>query len=265
MLKLLQSLKRNLLIFPELLSNEIGQYFTRRYFSSIQNKHQSCRGFVICNGPSLKFDDLNKLASEISIASNKIYLCFPHTHWRPDYFTIQDPLVWKKVKQEIPHYFEHVHIENTPYLPVNNIKKIKVMRWNALAPVQNPYVDDPKFSPDIRNGICGGYSVTYANLQFAVHLGLNPIYLIGCDHNYQGEPNLPANTKLEVKENQENHFIKGYREPGEIVYNAPLDDLTEAYKNAKAYSDQNDISIINATRGGFLEVFERVDFDTLFN
>jgi hypothetical protein len=29
-------------------------------------------GFVICNGPSLKMDDLEKLKNEITIASNKI-------------------------------------------------------------------------------------------------------------------------------------------------------------------------------------------------
>ena len=67
-----------------------------------------------------------------------------------------------------------------------------------------------------------------------------------------------------VKKNQINHFINGYREPGEVVYNAPLDDLTQAFVNARAYSDQNNIKILNATRGGHLEVFERVDFDQLF-
>ena len=136
--------------------------------------------------------------------------------------------------------------------------------WKSLEPVQNPFVDNPQFSNDLSRGVCNGYSITYANLQFAVHLGLNPIYLIGCDHNYDGEAKLPANTQLEVKANQNNHFIKGYRKPGEIVYNAPLDDLTEAYRNAQAFSQANGISIFNATRGGKLDVFERANFDELF-
>lgn len=103
--------------------------------------------------------------------------------------------------------------------------------------------------------------MTYINLQLAVHLGANPIYIIGCDHHYSGEDPLPANSEVVVKENQVNHFIKGYREPGEVVYNAPLDDLTQAYVNARAYADQNNIKIVNTTRGGYLEVFERMNFD----
>ena len=37
-----------------------------------------------------------------------------------------------------------------------------------------------------------------------------------------------------------------------------------AYEVAKDYAKENDIKIYNATRGGKLEVFERVDFDLLF-
>ena len=40
--------------------------------------------------------------------------------------------------------------------------------------------------------------------------------------------------------------------------------MISAYKSAKKYADAHGIKIYNATRGGKLEVFERVDFDTLF-
>ena len=174
-------------------------------------------------------------------------------------------MVWQKIRNELSVHFSTVHIENTPYLPYDNKLDIKVRAWNSLEPVENPFVDSPKFSYDLAKGICNGYSITYANLQFAVHLGLNPIYLIGCDHHYEGEAKLPANTQVQVKPKQQNHFIEGYRQPGEIVYNAPLDDLTEAYKNAKAFSDKNGITIYNATRGGHLDIFPRIDYDTLFD
>jgi hypothetical protein len=42
----------------------------------------------------------------------------------------------------------------------------------------------------------------------------------------------------------------------DFVYNAPL--MEEAYKNARDYCDTHGIQIYNATRGGKLEVFERV-------
>ena len=38
----------------------------------------------------------------------------------------------------------------------------------------------------------------------------------------------------------------------------------EGYMCAKEYAERHEIKIYNATRGGKLEVFERVDFDSLF-
>ena len=40
--------------------------------------------------------------------------------------------------------------------------------------------------------------------------------------------------------------------------------MTKSYLNARKVCEKNNISIYNATRGGFLEVFDRVDFDRLF-
>jgi hypothetical protein len=37
--------------------------------------------------------------------------------------------------------------------------------------------------------------------------------------------------------------------------------MIEAYREAKKYADLHNIKIYNATRGGMLEVFERVDLD----
>ena len=37
-----------------------------------------------------------------------------------------------------------------------------------------------------------------------------------------------------------------------------------AYDYARKYADSNGIKIYNATRGGCLEAFQRVNFDSLF-
>ena len=37
------------------------------------------------------------------------------------------------------------------------------------------------------------------------------------------------------------------------------------YQAAEAYAKEHQIKIYNATRGGKLEIFERVEFDSLFN
>ena len=232
------------------------------HYQSIRDKYRGSRAFVIGNGPSLQIDDLDKLSGEVSLASNKIYLAFEKTLWRPTYFTIADPLVWQKTKNEIRHHFNEVHIEDTDLLPRNGDLGITVRSWKGLGPTTTPYAEPPVFSGDLSQGAYGGYTVTYLNLQLAVHLGCDPIYLIGCDHYYQGEEPLPANSK--VSHQKQNHFIEGYRSPGEIVFNAPIPNMTAAYQHAKAYADEKGIRIENATRGGHLEIFDRTDFDSLF-
>ncbi|MBQ4379398.1 MAG: hypothetical protein II821_09430 [Treponema sp.] len=44
----------------------------------------------------------------------------------------------------------------------------------------------------------------------------------------------------------------------------PWDFATNAFFAAKRYADEHGVRILNATRGGKIEVFERVDFDSLF-
>lgn len=231
-----------------------------QYWNNIKNKHKGKAGFVIGNGPSLRIDDLTKIKEKgfISIASNKIYLAFDKTSWRPDFYTVADPILWDKIKNEIHNDIKTVHIPN--YLDGENSNK-QVIYWNAL---KNDYntSDLSNISNDLSIGAVGGNTITYENIQIALHLGLNPIYLIGCDHYYPGEKNVKAGDIIKQSD-KKTHFIEGYRKPGELVYAAGIDKMTEAYKIARLYADIHNIKIYNATRGGHLEIFERIDLDEI--
>lgn len=244
-----------------------NQYLARRdtaYFRSLKDKYTGRRGFVIGNGPSLKLDDLDKLKDEICVASNKIYLCYDQVDWRPTLYTVADHLLWPKLAKEVHKHEKRVIIQSD----LERLKacKAKIHVVKHLGGALNPgdSLDaSPKFSADTSLGIYTGYTVTFENLQWAVHLGLNPIYLIGCDHYYQGESDVVADTPM-VEGSHKNHFMPGYREPGEIVNPAPIAEMTQAYEVAREYGENNNIQILNATRGGHLEVFPRASFDELF-
>ena len=235
---------------------------TRRYWLSMKGKHQGERGFVIGNGPSLKIEDLEKLKHEVTFASNKIYLAFDQVAWRPSYYTIGDPIVWDKIKHEVGRYFECIHIPSffrkIPRCLLKNIVLWKHLNLSKKAPK-----GAVGFSEDASRGLYPGGTITYQNLQLAVHMGLNPIYIIGCDHFYQGEEKQNKSEPIQV-EKQDNHFIKGYRKPGEIVHSANISMMTTAYQKARSGAEKNGIKIFNATRGGYLEVFERIEWDSLF-
>ena len=52
-------------------------------------------------------------------------------------------------------------------------------------------------------------------------------------------------------------------EVGNRVIVTNVDTLNYSYELARKFAEQKGVKILNATRGGKLEVFERVDFDAI--
>ena len=89
-------------------------------------------------------------------------------------------------------------------------------------------------------------------MQQAVLEGYNPIYLLGADLGFQ--------------EGFANHFIPDYHSWPREAERAVIDNETqeEMHTHAKEWCDSHNIQILNATLGGKLEVYKRVDFYTIF-
>lgn len=233
---------------------------SRCYFRSLEGVHRGRRGFVIGNGPSLRMEDLERLQGEICIASNKIYLAFEKTAWRPTYHTVMDPIVIGKIGAKLG---DHIASTHAPEALVDAIDpRCRVHGLRYLGVVEGDPRERVCFSDNVGLGVYGGFTVTFENLQLARHLGLDPVYLLGCDHYYSGESNVkPAD--LTTHSGSATHFVPNYREPGEVSYAAPIREMTLAYQHAAEYARRQGWNLSNATRGGFLEVFPRTDLDRL--
>lgn len=239
-------------------SERIEPLFENRNIEKYKNVHKGKRIFVIGNGPSLKLEDLEILRknSEICIAFNNIFKVFDRILWRPDYICVSDWTVIATVKNklddlEIPVIMaDHFH-RNIQCLYSRNVEYIHLE--------ENDYGEYlPEFSDDLTEKSINGNTVTYdLGLQFAAYMGADEIVLIGVDNKIDG-----------AFYNNNNHFIKDYfsNEEKEMFKNI-IPDMRrsdKAYEAAEKYSRQHGFRIYNATRGGALEVFERVDFDSLF-
>lgn len=221
------------------------------------NKYRGKMAVVIGNGPSLEISDLHRLINVVTIASNRIFLAYENTIWRPTYLTVADRLVWEKNYQTYRDMSLDVVIPS--FLP--KYPGVKEVCFRDLGSCESA-----KGIPFSDNGLIGFYgasTVTYYNLQIAAHLGCNPIYLIGCDHFYAGEKNVVSENAVIIT-NIKNHFHPDYRKQGELVNPAPIDLMDLAYRYAREWSDQSGVKILNATRGGYLEAFNRVSFDDVF-
>jgi len=232
------------------------------FLRSLKRRFEGRRGFVIGNGPSLRISDLEMLRSEICIASNKIYLAFGDTQWRPTLYTIVDDLVWDKIGEGVEAYGLRPVIPSYLAPKPANYYVVKCL-GNAVDLFLHDGLEC--FSDDACHGLYGGYTVTFENLQLAFHLGLNPVYLVGCDHFYAGEPVAVTAQQAVAAPEMSNHFVPNYRVPGELVNPAPIGKMNIAYKLAHNAATQSGRRIINATRGGHLDAFPRADLDELFS
>ena len=228
--------------------------FNARWIGEHQRLAKTKNGstiFVIGNGPSLSIRDLELLMAKgiPTIASNHIYKIFDETKWRPNYYSISDYECLrqfahdKKIREKfrgIPKIFSDNYYDYARECDATDVffyQQIQVF----------PNVG---FSMDIDKGIFSSDTVTYAKLQIAVSLGYSNIYLIGVDnggtsgtYHFYNE----KNNEIEQKNNQSTY------EKSEV-----------GFRYAEYFSKKHSFKISNATRGGYLEVFDRVDFDQLF-
>ena len=227
-----------------------------------KDKHKGKRCFVVATGSSLRMEDLDKLAegNEICISMNGIYHAFDKTEWRPNYFVVSDKAAhllaehidsidvkYKFVSDQSDEYWSEKHPDNVYKFHTRFCEK------------------ELKFSDDFSLGTYTGGNVTYNCIQLAYYLGCNPIYLLGTDCNFDGY-NKGINAHFTSDYVFDNSLRKGEGTPLTNAYTENEQYLAQmrTYKAAKKFADNNDLQIINATRGGKLEVFKRVDFDNLF-
>ena len=214
------------------------------------NKGETC--FIIGHGPSIRMSDLDTI-SKAGIASfgmNYMSDMINNSSWRPDYYVVCDKAVediYEKTRwDEYTKGKCFIADMNKKFLEGNTSDKN--IRYHSI---RNTVGGKTEFSDDVSRKVCFGATVAYDCIQFAVYLGFKQIYLLGMD--------LVPYKKDDVSPSQYTHFYKG-NDNGKLWINI----IVNAYESAKCYAEQHGIKIYNATRGGYLEVFERVDFDDLF-
>ena len=126
------------------------------------------------------------------------------------------------------------------------------------------YPKEPSFSINALNCLYWGSTITYTLLQLACYMGIREIYLLGVDHNYVVPKKHEKGDEPFVINDNQNHFHPNYLKSGERMHPPNLHKLDKAYLSAKRMIHQLNGQIYNATRGGKLEIFPRVDFNTLF-
>lgn len=230
------------------------------YLKSLRGIHKGSPAFVIGNGPSLKADDLTLISQSkaISFAANKIFLLFEEIPFRPSYYFVEDDLVFKQNYTKInelsgfPRLFPRLAHQWGP--------RISGSFYFQQLYEDNNSVEFPSIGSSPLKGFVCGRTVVFSMLQFAFYMQCNPIYLIGVDFSFK-LPNAPPEGIQLTGEGEVNHFHPDYRPVGE-KWNLPDIPLQQrVFERVNEFSIRNNFNVLNATRGGKLEVFPRVSLD----
>jgi hypothetical protein len=213
------------------------------------------------NGPSLLKCDLTLLKNEITIASNANFLIWDQMGYSPTFLTVEDNLV----AEDRANHFAKIKT-TTKVFPQDLLYCLKPDAQSIYIDFRRHYTGFPKFSDNFSGKVFWGGTVSYLNMQMAYYLGFKEIYLIGFDHSYQvSASDKIVNSVIKSEGDDSNHIHPDYFGKGYRWHDPKVDRMENAYTKAKEFLEEKNIKIVNATIGGKLEVFKRVDYHKLFN
>jgi len=189
---------------------------------------------------------------------NRVYILFPELGFTTTYFLSINDLVIEQCAEEIlalpmpkflswhsRHSFESLNLQPT------NLPTFLYTTYTG-----------PNFTHNAAGRLWEGATVTYVALQLAFHMGFEQVILIGVDHSFvsKGE----ANKTITSQGDDPNHFAPNYFGKG---FRWQLPDLAtseRAYRMAKVAYESNGRQVLDATIGGKLTVFQKIDYNNLF-
>jgi len=205
--------------------------------------------FVIASGPSTNLQKLSVLKDKITIGVNQSYLVTQKNGFDPTFMCLSDPRLYGRIKElycKLDSKIVFSHHSNKKYKEYDCLNLLHVVSMHPhgnVVSTRNGY-----FSSNIENIIPDTDNVVNGlALPFAIYMGLNPIYLLGCDCNNSG---YSYNKKDDIGS-------------GQVI----LSGVISGYETAKKYCEKKGIKIFNAGEGGSLHTFERKNFmklDSLF-
>lgn len=221
------------------------------------------RCFIIGNGPSLNKIDLTLLKNEITFGVNSIFLNFDKMGFQPTYFVLEDKLVAKERAEDINKYV----IDSNKIIRRNYFDSYKKDTKTSFIDiiVHYQHKDFPCFSKECDKFCWSGGTVSYVNMQLAYYFGFQEVYLIGFDHEYREDgPQKIKGSKIRSLAKDSNHFHPQYFGEGKTWHFPKVERMERSYRKAKEVFEESGRKIYNATVGGKLEVFDRVEYESLF-
>lgn len=223
---------------------------------SLKGIHAGKRAWIIGNGPSVRLEDLAAIPKDdVTFCFNRFYLSYDEHPLRETYVVSADTLMVQDFGQEM--------IDRSSGLPLFCMSPVRLPQLHGDYVLLRPgdhYLT--LFSQEPEKFVSVGGSSVFVALQMAWYMGIRDVVLYGMDYSFvvkmQRDPRFPFPVSFE----EGNHFIKSYR--GAKPWCPPTwRDISAGFINARVAFELSGGRVLNATRGGRLQTFARVDFDDI--
>lgn len=217
----------------------------------LAGRHGGETAWIIGNGPSVRHGDLDALEGRLTFCFNRFHLAHATTRLRPRYTVTGD-------RQMIEDFGEEIVARSGGTVFLADAAPPAIVGdyiWVRHLPVFPPLFS---LRPEI--GVSPGGSSLLVALQLAYMMGVRRFMLYGTDFSYRFVPtNDPDPFRSAAGEG--NHFIPDYRS-GQAWCPPALRDITAGFLAARCVIEAGGGMIRNASRGGLLEIFDRLPFET---
>jgi hypothetical protein len=270
------------LVPPEwsrLISDIKYRIANRAYLQSLrQNReflklHSDCRRcFVIGNGPSLKTQDLRPLAKEMVIVANSFFQHPDHRLIAPRYYCVGDPefvaghansIAWlRELEAALPETTLFCPPEAKSIFAKNGLfKHHRVRHMDHVRVARRP----EQVRIDLTQPLNVGFSTgTAFSIPLALYLGFPEIYLIGFDANWLEDMHKGAIHFYETNKyfpHFDHTASEGHEMEGQLsAMGLEFGSHRLLRERAKLMGSR----IMNATNGGWLDMYPRVRYESLF-
>ena len=233
--------------------------------------HKGKRCFILCCGPSINRQNLLPLKDEISFSVSNFYFHKDYNTIRPRYhcvpgigssFSEGDVVRWfKEMDGRIGNAEVFLHVAQRSVVEKYNLFHSRKVNYLYMT-------NNLEITEDVLNLIGempGVQSVPIMCLMIALYMGFKEIYLLGVEHDsyktnryeYFFEEKLACGQDESVDDNRN------------IIHSEYINllcylNLWTQYRALKRIAAVKGASIYNATAGGVLDEFERVNYDSLF-
>jgi len=236
----------------------------------LKNIQAGKRCFIIGNGPSIKTHDITPLKEEVTIVVSSFFRHDDAKTINPNYWVMADPYIWVKPEEYFLPSFRFAYdkgITTKLFIPTGGFPFFSSFHSGPFIDIHFFHYDHSKTIDTLIDFSVGippyGQNVVIVSLMLALYLGCNPIYFIGCDHDFMNF------TEEEYENNVVDHF---YSNPNQNKcsehltwqqWSAAMSRMRFEYEQLKSYASLWGFHVFNATKGGSLDIFPRIGYETL--